>query len=337
MNIQKYKNCLESISASDELKGQTINLMNNADTAAVKKRRISKIWAYAIAAVLAVSLVGIGTYAYNSGWIEFFFGESADKLLSDDADYSVELENIEIRCDDPDYSFEITSAYNFDEFLFYELDVHRTDGTPIKLPDGFDAVSSGGGFSRENMGENFDLKSGNWGQHASNIMGATDDGGITVLCDIYSVNGFASGDHIHFVLEQLLTFRPVHIFTWATVEIEFDISKLPDSNKQFIEVNKTAGFDDGYSCKINRISLSPMCITVNASAFGGETLEEHRLNDNKIVLKNGEVIENCGINHDKIGTEMEIFLFWESIIGPRFIMPDEIAEVHIGDLVIDCD
>lgn len=340
MSIDKYTAVIGEIKAPDELKERTSALMSKC-SADAEKRRVPKVRVSIIIAAVMISLIGISVYAYNSGWIGLYFGNSADKLLSDGEDYSAELDNIEIRCTDPNLSFEITFAYDFDEFLFYELKVSRKDGVPLSLPEGFDPIESGSGFGCENTGDSCYLRSGSYAQHCSNILGETEDGGINVLCDLYASKGFTPGDHMHVVLDELLTWRPkASVISSATVEIEFDIAKLPKSNKRVIEVNSTAHFDSGNSCEIRKITVSPMCIVVTAASSDGEMLDDTLLRDNKIVLKSGEVIEGCGINPDSTGSETDVFLFREFSVDSElggFVLPEEIASVQIGDLVIECE
>ncbi|MGN0695937.1 MAG: hypothetical protein ACI4J5_04130 [Oscillospiraceae bacterium] len=340
MSIDKYIAVISDIKAPDDLKERTAALMNkcSSDT---EKRRIPKLRVSIVIAAVMISLIGISVYAYNSGWIGLYFGNSADKLMSDGEDYSAELDNIEIRCTDPDLSFEIISAYDFDEFLFYELKVSRKDGVPLTLPEGFDTMVSDGGFGCENTGSSCYLRSDSHAQHCSNILGETEDGGINVLCDLYASKGFTIGDHMHVVLDELVTWRPAaSVISSATVEIEFDIAKLPKSNKRVIEVNKTAHFDSGDPCEIRKITVSPMCIVVTAASSDGEMLDVTLLRENKIVLKSGEVIEGCGINPDSTGSETDVFLFREFSVDSElggFVLPEEIASVQIGDLVIECE
>ena len=340
MSIDKYTAVIGDIKAPDDLKERTAVLMSRC-SADAEKRRVPKIRVSIIIAAVMISLIGISVYAYNSGWIGLYFGNSADKLLSDGEDYSAELDNIEIRCTDPDLSFEIISAYDFDEFLFYELKVSRKDGVPLSLPEGFDPIESGSGFGCENTGDSCYLQSGSYAQHCSNILGETEDGGINVLCDLYASKGFTSGDHMHVVLDELLTWRPkASVISSATVEIEFDIAKLPKSNKRVIEVNKNAHFDSGNSCEIRKITVSPMCIVVTAASSDGKMLDDTLLRDNRIVLKSGEVIEGCGVNPDSTGSETDVFLFREFSVDSElggFVLPEEIGTVQIGDLVIECE
>lgn len=340
MSIDKYTAVIGDIKASDALKEHTAALMSKS-SAEKEKLRIPKIRVSIIIAAVMISLIGISVYAYNSGWIGLYFGNSADKLLSDGEDYSAELDNVEMRCTDPNLSFEIASAYDFDEFLFYELKVRRKDGVPLSLPEGFDPMGSTSGFGCENTGDSCHLQSGSYAQHASNILGETEDGGINVLCDLYASKGFTSGDHIHVVLDELVTWRPkARVISSATVEIEFDIAKLPKSNKRVIEVNKTAHFESGSSCEIRKITVSPMCIVVTAASSNGEMLDDTLLRENKIELKSGEVIEGCGVNPDSTGSETDVFLFREFSVDSElggFVLPEEIGTVQIGDLVIECE
>lgn len=344
VSIEKYISAIGEAKASDYLKEKTVRLMSEKKHS-MAKCKPSRLLISAVTAAIVVSLLGIGAVAYKSGWLRLAFGESADNLLSDGTDYSARFDNIEIWCSDSNLSFELTSAYVFDELLFYELNVSRKDGTPFELPEDFYPEFFGGtwdgGFSCENIGDDLKLSSGAFAECGSVILGESENGGINILCNVYSTGGFAEGNHIHLVLEGIKIWRPqVKILSSAAAEIEFDISELPKSNKCVIDVNKTARFADGQTCVIKSISLSPMCVVVTAASSDGNYLEHTMLRENRIVLKSGDIFENCGINANTFGSEEEVFLFWFASDAPNrnvVIMPDEIASVQLGDIVIDCD
>lgn len=326
MNLEKYRNSLDNIKAPDELVNDTIYKMN---AHSVKRKRISRLWTGVAAAVLSMSLIGFAGYAYNRGLPENFFGSSADKLLSQ-GDHSAEIENLQIICDNDKYYFEIISTYICDEFMIYEADIKRTDGKEIIPYNSFYET----GFNYESAGSELKLKSGKSAEHSSYAMGMTDDGGIAIMCNLYSADGFAQGDHIHLVLEKIFRTEDHKsgsvVSDRVTAEIGFDIATLPQSDKRIIEVNETAVFGSGYYCEIDRVTVSPVCLTVSINAPEAPEFTENFI-ESSMVLKSGEEIMTGGINISDDGSR--VFLLRDDM---KIIMPDEIAEIHIGDLVIGC-
>lgn len=334
MPFEIYKKNMDNITASADLVDDTINKMNAITYSRLikGKKNVLRAWTGIIAAVLTISLLGIGAYAYRSELIRLIFGSSADKLISDENDYSVKLDDIQISCDNDDYYFEISSPYVFDEFLFYEMILRRTDGTAI-IPYNFFYEN---GFSYEASGNNLRLASGLNAEHGSHTIGFTGDGGIAMFCSLYSAEGFSEGDHIHLVLEKVLRTQNAStgniITDWINAEVEFDVSDIPYSNKRIIEIGKPVKFSSGDSCEIEEISISPFCIVVSTLLTGDEDFDTSCFSENEIILKNGRTIENCGIN-PSFGPKIKIFIVRDDM---EIIMPEEIAEIHIGDLVIDC-
>lgn len=334
MTFEMYVKSMDNIKVSDELINDTVDKMNSiTETDPVRKNTtVFRAWTGIIAAVLAISLVGTAAYAYRTGLIGRIFGHSADKLMSDGNDYSAKLDNIQISCDNEDYYFEISLPYIFDEFLFYEVNFKRTDGTEIIPYNSFYE----NGFSYEASGNNLKLASGLNAEHASNTIGSTDDGGISVFCSLYSSGGFSEGDHIHLVLEKI--FRTQNTANGSIVtdrinaEIEFDISEIPKSNKRVVEVNKPVVFSSGDSCVIKEVSVSPFCIVASAELQDNDDFDINCFVENKIILNDERIIENCEIN-PSFGSELKIFIVRDDM---EIIMPDEIAEIHIGDLIVDC-
>ncbi|MDE5860295.1 MAG: hypothetical protein K2H23_07960, partial [Oscillospiraceae bacterium] len=304
----------------------------------IRISRLSRVILTAAAAALALGTLAVA--AVGGGWFSRMFGETADKLVSDEKDYndySAVLDNIEIR-GDSGFSYEISNTYIIDDFIFYELNISRNDGEAIALSD--DYLKSGG-FEWESVGENQLLKSGIQGESWSGIVRASDNT-VTVQCDLYAAGGFSEGDHIHVAAENLhsgfsLVTENVIL---KNIEIEFDIASVPSPERKTVDVNKTVDFDSGYSCQINKISLSPLNIIVTAqsdSIYGKNDVDAMQFTDSKIILKSGEVLDNISVNHDYNDDEMEIFLFWieDDDTVMRIIMPDEIKELHIGDLIVE--
>lgn len=326
-----FRKAFEHTVPSEELVERVLALKNEA---VPPKRKISAKPAVIIpAAVLTVLLLGLGVYASGAGRFGRLFGSSAEKLAESGKtldDYSAVLGNVEIRGDEG-YSFEIAEPYIIDDFLFYELEVRRTDGTPIVPAEENFAGQSG--FALINTGENHALKSGAQGEAASFISEAK-DGAVTVQCDLYAGGGFSAGDHIHIVNERLYSGLAVTQNVIAErVEVEFDIVSVPTSGRKIIAVDKTAAFEDGYSCRVEKIALSPISILVTASLLdGGASMH---FEDSAVVLKSGEVLDNIGVN-DSSGAN-DVFLFMLDGEHMRIVMPDEIAEVRIGDLIVECE
>lgn len=306
-----------------------------------KPVRIKKIGRAFLAAAAAV--LSLGTFAaaaVGGGWFSRMFGETSNKLISDENDYndySAVLENIEI-CADSGFSCEISNTYIIDDFIFYELNISRNDGEAIFLSDDY---QQSGGFEWESVGENQSLKSGIQGEEWSGIV-RVENNSVTVQCDLYAAGGFSAGDHIHVSAKNLhsgfgLAAENVIL---QNIEIEFDIASVPTPVRKVIDVSQNADFDSGYSCRINKISLSPLNIAVTAqsdSIYGKGDVDVMQFEDSKIILKSGEVLDNISINNDYNGDEMEIFLFWieDDDKVMRIIMPDEIKEIHIGNLTVE--
>lgn len=304
----------------------------------IRMNRIGRIILVSAAAVLALGTLTVA--AVGGGWFSRMFGETADKLVSDEKyynDYSAVFENIEIR-GDSEFRYEISNTYIIDDFIFYELNIFRNDGEAIILSDDY---PRSGGFEWESIGDNQSLKSGIQGENWSGIVRASDNT-VTVQCDLYAAGGFSAGDHIHVAAKNLhsgfgLVTENVIL---KNIEIEFDIVSVPSPERKTVEVNKIVNFDSGYSYQINKISLSPLNIIVTAqsdSIYGKNDVDSMQFTDSKIILKSGEVLDNISVNHDYNDDEMEIFLFWieDDDTVMRVIMPDEIKELHIGDLILE--
>lgn len=316
-------------------------VMENISVDKRKSIRISRISRAVIAAAAAV--LSLGTFAaaaVGGGWFGRMFGETADKLISDESDYndySAVLENIEIRADSG-FSCEVSNTYIIDDYIFYELNISRNDGEAIVLSDDY---QQSGGFEWESVGENQSLKSGIQGEAWSGIVRA-ENNSVTVQCDLYAAGGFSAGDHIHVSAKNLhsgfgLSAENVIL---QNIEIEFDIASVPIPVRKVIDISQNADFDSGYSCRINKISLSPLNITVTAqsdSIYGKGDVDVMQFADSRIILKSGEVLDNISVNNDYNGDEMEIFLFWieDDDKVMRIIMPDEIKEIHIGNLTVE--
>lgn len=304
----------------------------------VRAGRLSRTVLAAAAAVLTLGTLAVA--AVGGGWFRRMFGETADKLISDENDYnaySSVLENVEIR-GDSEFSYEISNIYIIDDFIFYELNISRNDGEAMVLSDDYQLS---GGFGWESVGENQSLKSGMQGEVWSGIVRA-ENNTVTVQWDIYAAGGFSAGDHIHVAAENLHSGFGIDAenVILKNIEIEFDIISVPTPERKVIEVNKNADFDSGYSCQINKISLSPLNVIVTAqsdSVYGKGDVDDMQFADSKIVLKSGETLDNIGVNHDYGTDEMEIFLFWleDDDTVMRIIMPDEIKEIHIGNLTVE--
>lgn len=316
-------------------------VMENIPTAKIKPLRFGRIGRAIIAAAAAVLAVGtLAVAAIGGGWFGRMFGETADKLISDEKDYndySAVIENVDIR-GDSEFSYEISNTYIIDDFIFYELNITRNDGEAIVLSDDY---RQSGIFEWESVGENQSLISGIQGEACSGIVRA-ENNAVTVQCDIYAAGGFSAGDHIHVSAKNLhsgfgLVTENVIL---KNIEIEFDIASVPAPARKVVNVNKNADFESGYSCLINKISLSPLNIIVTAqsdSEYGRGDVDVMQFADSKIVLKSGEVLDNIGVNNDYGTDEMEIFLFWfeDDDTVMRIIMPDEIKEICIGDLTVE--
>lgn len=316
-------------------------VMENISVDKRKSIRISRISRAVIAAAAAV--LSLGTFAAAAvgvGWFSRMFGETADKLISDESDYndySAVLENIEIRADSG-FSCEMSNTYIIDDYIFYELNISRNDGEAIVLSDDY---KQSGGFEWESVGENQSLKSGIQGEAWSGIVRA-ENNSVTVQCDMYAAGGFSAGDHIHISAKNLHSgfgFSAENIIL-QNIEIEFDIASVPIPVRKVIDISQNADFDSGYSCRINKISLSPLNITVTAqsgSIYGKGDVDVMQFADSRIILKSGEVLDNISVNNDYNGDEMEIFLFWieDDDKVMRIIMPDEIKEIHIGNLIVE--
>lgn len=316
-------------------------VMENIPASKSRPIRFGRIGKTVIAAAAAVLALGtLAAAAAGGGWFGRMFGETADKLILDENDYnaySAVLDNIEIR-GDSGFSYEISNTYIIDDFIFYELTVSRSDGETVVLADDY---RKSGGFEWESVGENQSLKSGLMGEAWSGIVRA-ENNSVTVQCDLYAAGGFSAGDHIHVAAKNLhsgygLVSENVIL---KNIEIEFDIASVPTPSRKVIEVNKTTDFESGYSCMINKISLSPLNIIVTAqsdSKYRKGYVDVMQFADSKIVLKSGEVLDNIGVNHDYGTDETEIFLFWigEDDRVMRIIMPDEIKEIHIGNLTVE--
>lgn len=316
-------------------------VMENISADKRKSIRISRVGRAVIAAAAAV--LSLGTFAAAAvgvGWFGRMFGETADKLISDESDYndySAVFENIEIR-GDSGFSYEISDTYIIDDFIFYELNISRNDGEAIVISDDY---QQSGGFEWESIGENQLLKSGIQGEEWSGIVRA-ENNSVTVQCDLYAAGGFSAGDHIHVSAKNLhsgfgLSAENIIL---QNIEIEFDIASVPIPVRKVIDISQNADFDSGYSCRINKISLSPLNITVTAqsdSIYGKGDVDVMQFADSRIILKSGEVLDNISVNHDYNGDEMEIFLFWieDDDKVMRIIMPDEIKEIHIGNLTVE--
>ena len=69
MKFDMYKKNMDNIKAPDDLINTTVNKMNSAaDTEPVRnKRYVFRMWTVIIAAVITISLLGIGVYAYSKG------------------------------------------------------------------------------------------------------------------------------------------------------------------------------------------------------------------------------------------------------------------------------
>ena len=316
-------------------------VMENISAGKNKPVRMNRLGRIILASAAAALTLGtLAAAAVGGGWFSRMFGENADKLVSDGKeynDYSALLENIDIR-GDSGFSYEISNTYIIDDFIFYELNIFRNDGEAIVLSD--DYLKSGG-FEWESAGENQSLKSGMQGEIWSGIVRAVDNT-VTVQCDLYAAGGFSEGDHIHVAAENLHSgFGTVtENVILKNIEIEFDIASVPSPERKIVEVNKTVNFDSGYSCQINKISLSPLNIIVTAqsdSIYGKNDVDVMQFADSKIILKSGEVLDNISVNHDYNDDETEIFLFWieDDDKVMRVIMPDEIKELHIGDLIVE--
>lgn len=316
-------------------------VMENIPANTCKPVRISRIGRAVIAAAAAV--LSLGTFAaaaVGGGWFSRMFGETADKLISDESDYndySAVFENIEIR-GDSGFSYEISNTYIIDDFIFYELNISRNDGEAIVISEDY---QQSGGFEWESVGENQLLKSGIQGEEWSGIVRA-EDNVVTVQCDLYAAGGFSAGDHIHVSAKNLHSGFGIAAenVILQNIEIEFDIASVPTPAGKVIDVSQNADFDSGYSCRINKIFLSPLNITVTArsdSIYGKGDVDVMQFADSRIILKSGEVLDNISVNHDyNSGDEMEIFLFWieDDDTVMRIIMPDEIKEIHIGNLTV---
>lgn len=316
-------------------------VMENISANTRKPVRVKKIGRAFLAAAAAV--LSLGTFAaaaVGGGWFSRMFGETSNKLISDENDYnyySAVLENIEIRADNG-FSCEISNTYIIDDFIFYEINISRNDGEAIVISEDY---QQSGGFEWESVGENQLLKSGIQGEEWSGIVRA-ENNSVTVQCDLYAAGGFSAGDHIHVSAKNLhsgfgLAAENVIL---QNIEIEFDIASVPTPVRKVIDVSQNADFDSGYSCRINKISLSPLNIAVTAqsdSIYGKGDVDSMQFEDSKIILKNGEVLDNISINNDYNGDEMEIFLFWieDDDKVMRIIMPDEIKEIHIGNLTVE--
>lgn len=305
----------------------------------IRMSRVGRIILTAAAAALAFGTLAAA--AVGGGWFGQMFGETADKLVSDEKDYndySAVLENINIR-GDSGFSYELSNIYIIDDFFFYELNVCSNDGEAIVLSDDY---LKNGGFLWVSTGTNQSLKSGVQGEVWSAITQAADNA-VTVQCNLYAAGGFSAGDHIHITAENLYSgFDVTENIIVKNIEIEFDITSVPAPDRKIVEVNKTVCFDSGYSCRINKISLSPINIVVTAqsdSIYGKNDVDVMQFTDSKIILKSGEELDNISVNHDYNADEMEIFLFWieDGDTVMRIIMPDEIKEIHIGDLIIKWD
>lgn len=329
-----FRKAFENTVPSEELVERVLALKNEA--VRPKRKIYPKLAVIAPAAVLTVLVLGLGVYASGAGWFGRFFGSEAEKLAENGKtfdNYSAVLGNIEIRGDEG-YSFEIVDPYIIDDFLFYGLEVRRTDSTPIiPAEENFEGQS---GFALIGTGENHSLKSRAQGEAASFISEAR-DGSITVQCDLYAGGGFSAGDHIHIAGEDLYSGLAVTQNIIAErVEVEFDIVSVPDTDRKIIIADETAVFEDGYSCRIEKIALSPISILVTARPLDAGDLETMHFEDSSVTLKSGEVLDNIGVN-DSSGTENGIFLFMLDGEHMRIIMPDEIAEIRIGDLIIECE
>ena len=331
-NSEIFRKAFEHTVPSEELVERVLALKTEA---VQPKRKISaKLAVIVPAAVLTVLVLGLGVYASGAGWFGRFFGSSAEKLTESGKsfdDYSAVLGNVEIRGDEG-YSFEIVEPYIIDDFLFYGLEVRRTDGTPIVPAEENFPLQSG--FAYSAVGENHVLQSDVQGETWS-VIAKAEDGAVTVQCDLYAGGGFSAGDHIHIVNEKLYSGLAVtQNVIVERVEIEFDIEAVPTSGRKIIAVDETAAFEDGYSCRIEKIAVSPISILVTAGQLdGGDSMH---FEDSAVVLKSGEVLDNIGVNNSS-GAENEVFLFRLDGEHMRIIMPDEIAEVRIGNLTISCE
>lgn len=316
-------------------------VMENISASKNKSVRIGRIGRAVIAAAAAVLTLGtFAAAAVGGGWFGRIFGETAEKLLSDENDYngySAVLENVEIR-GDSGFSYEISNTYIIDDFIFYELNISRNDGEAIILSDDY---RKSGGFEWESIGENQSLKSGIQGETGFVIVRSADNT-VTVQCSIYAAGGFSAGDHIHAAAKNLHSGfgLAAENIILKNIEIEFDIAEVPNPVRKVIDVNKNVDFDSGYSCLVNKISLSPLNIIVTAqsdSVYGKNDVDVMQFADSKIILNSGEVLDNISVNNDYGADEMEIFLFWiddnDTVI--KVIMPDEIKEIHIGNLIVE--
>lgn len=115
MPFNMYKKTIDSIKVPNDLINDTVNKMNSiADTDPVRNKRfVFRTWAVIIAAVITISLLGIGAYAYSRGIrVTFSSSKGIEKTIyiEPEDDYIIQETNTIVS--DNNISLETTSIEN---------------------------------------------------------------------------------------------------------------------------------------------------------------------------------------------------------------------------------